>query len=232
MSRWLSELWRFNLFMENIIAIYKPKGPTSHDIIDEIRKITGEQRVGHAGTLDPLARGVLVVGIGREATKKLSETVKKEKEYIAEITFGAESTTDDEEGDKTYLEIKELPSREIIEKALAKFIGKIIQTPPIYSAIKVKGRAAYKSARRGEEIQLKSREVEIKEIEMLQYKWPHLELRIVTGPGVYIRALARDLGKELAVGGYLSDLERIRVGNFRKGNSITIEDLRKNYVKK
>lgn len=217
--------------MEHIIAIYKPKGPTSHDIIDEIRKITGEQKVGHAGTLDPLAQGVLVVGIGREATKQLSTVVKKEKEYIAEITFGEESTTDDAEGMKTRWNVKEPPSQEIIKKTLAKFIGKIMQTPPAFSAIKIKGKAAYKRVRKGENIKLESREVEIKSIEVLKYEWPHLTLKVVTGPGVYIRALARDLGEELGVGGYLSDLERTQVGEFRKENALTFEELKKIYNK-
>lgn len=211
---------------QNIIAIYKPKGPTSHDIIDEIRRITGERRVGHAGTLDPLARGVLVVGIGREATKKLSQIVKKEKEYIAEITFGEESTTDDAEGEKKKWKVNKIPVREDIEKIIQQFKGKIRQTPPIYSALKVRGKAAYKFARRGESIELKPREVEIKEIKMLKYKWPFLTLKVVTGPGVYIRALARDLGKELGVGGYLSDLERIRVGEFRKVDTLNLNQLR------
>ncbi|KKU05774.1 MAG: tRNA pseudouridine synthase B [Parcubacteria group bacterium GW2011_GWA2_45_30] len=212
--------------LNNIIAIYKPKGPTSHDIIDEIRKITGERRVGHAGTLDPLARGVLVIGIGRDATKKLSEVVKKEKEYIAEITFGVESLTDDAEGEKTQRNIKESPSRETIEKILAKFIGKIQQTPPIFSALKIKGESAYRKARRGEKIKLKPREVEIKSVEVLKYEWPRLMLKVITGPGVYIRALARDLGQALGVGGYLSDLERTRVGEFKKEDALNLNQLR------
>lgn len=220
------ELLRIILQMEHIIAVYKPKGPTSHDIIDEIRRITGERRVGHAGTLDPLARGILVIGIGREATKQLYVVVKKEKEYIAEIMFGAESSTDDAEGEKTQWNVKEPPSREIIEKALAKFIGKISQTPPVFSAVKIKGKAAYRRMRKGEKIELKPRAVEIKSIEMLQYKWPILKLRIVTGPGVYIRALARDLGQALDVGGYLSDLERIRVGEFKKEDVMDLKQLR------
>lgn len=211
---------------QNIIVIYKPKGPTSHDIIAEIRKITNERRVGHAGTLDPLARGVLVVGIGREATKKLSQIVKKEKEYIAEITFGKESTTDDAEGEKKEWKVNKIPGHEDIEKIIQQFKGKIMQTPPVYSALKVRGKAAYKFARRGESIELKPREVEIKEIKMLKYEWPFLTLKVVTGPGVYIRALARDLGKELGVGGYLSDLERIRVGEFRKVDTLNLNQLR------
>ncbi|OGY63230.1 MAG: tRNA pseudouridine(55) synthase TruB [Candidatus Harrisonbacteria bacterium RIFCSPLOWO2_02_FULL_41_11] len=210
-----------------IFAVYKPKGPTSHDMVEKIRKLTGEKRVGHAGTLDPLASGVLVIGVGREATKKLSEAVKKEKEYIAEIKLGVESATDDEEGEKYQIIINQFESadrikKSDIEKAIQKFVGKIEQVPPVYSAVKIRGKEAYKRVRRGEKVALKSRAVEIKEIELLEYKWPNLKIRVVTGPGVYIRALARDIGKILEVGAYLSDLERTRVGEFTKSESAIV----------
>lgn len=212
-----------------IIAIHKPKGPTSHDVIDEIRLITGEQRVGHAGTLDPLASGVLVVGIGREATKKLNEIVKKEKEYIATIRLGITSTTDDEEGLKHEIEVKEIPGLERIKGVVEGFKGKISQTPPIYSAVKIQGRESYKRVRGGEKVKLEPRTVEIKEIEILEYEWPILKMRVVTGPGVYIRSLARDLGAALGTGGYLADLERTRVGEFIKEKSLTLEQFKESY---
>ncbi len=211
---------------DKIFAIYKPKGPTSHDIVDEIRKITGEKRVGHAGTLDPLARGVLVVGVGREATKKLGEVVQKEKEYIAEIKLGEESSTDDEEGEKTKSQVNKSISFEDVEWVIGGFVGVIQQTPPAYSAIKIRGRKAYELARKNIKPDLKPREIEIKEIEILDYKWPFLKIRVVTGPGVYIRALARDIGRKLGVGGYLADLERTRVGEFTKEKAVEIEDLK------
>lgn len=205
--------------MKGIFAVYKPKGPTSHDVINRLRRETGVKKIGHAGTLDPLASGVLVVGVGREATKRLGTIVKKEKEYLAKIRLGMTSTTDDEEGEKKESAVvagltnaKRLLKE--VEEAVAKFQGEILQTPPIYSAIKIKGQPAYKMARKGQTPKLKTRKVLIKEIEILKYKWPYLKLRVVTGPGVYIRALARDIGKELKVGGYLVELERIRVGNF------------------
>ena len=206
-----------NLYNKTIFAIYKLKGPTSFDVVAQVRKITGVKKVGHAGTLDPLASGVLVIAVGREATKQLSEIVGQEKEYIADIRLGLTSTTDDEEGSKQ--EIKKLKKSEIKEEdikgVLKKFVGEIDQMPPKYSAIKVNGRRAYKSARKGEVVELKPRKVEIKEIEILDYKYPDLKLRVITGKGVYIRSLARDLGVVLGVGGYLADLERIRVGEFR-----------------
>jgi tRNA pseudouridine55 synthase len=209
--------------MQGIFAINKPKGPTSHDIIDQLRKITGIKKIGHAGTLDPLASGVLVVGIGREATKKLGEVVKKEKEYLAMVRMGEESTTDDAEGEKRKFGVTEVPTLENIKKIIEKFQGEIMQTPPVYSAVKIKGRPAHRRVRKGEKIELAPRKVVIREIEIIKYKWPNLKLRVVTGPGVYIRSLARDIGKELGVGGYLAELERTRVGEFRINEAVSVE---------
>jgi tRNA pseudouridine55 synthase len=208
--------------IKGIIAVIKPKGPTSFDVISGLRKLTGIKKIGHAGTLDPLASGVLVVGIGREATRRLSEAVETEKEYLATVRFGIESTTDDEAGEKTKIIFKKKPTSQEVEKNLAKFRGKILQQPPIFSAIKIKGERAYKMARRGETPKLKKREVEVREIKIIKYKWPVLKIKVVSGPGFYVRSLARDLGKKLKVGGYLADLERTRVGQFKKNNALEI----------
>lgn len=227
------------VYKEGIMAFYKPKGPTSHDIINQLRRLTGIKKIGHAGTLDPLARGVLVVGIGAKATKKLSAIVAKEKEYVAVIRLGEESDTDDAEGPIKKFSISPpsvasgdlrqasnsqflIPARKNIDAAVKLFVGKITQVPPIYSALKIKGAAAYARARRGEKIKMKSRAVEIKEIEILSYAWPDITLRVVTGPGVYIRALARDVGRALGTGAYLASLERTRVGKFTKENAVSI----------
>lgn len=207
---------------EGIAAVYKPKGPTSFDIISRLRKITGIKKIGHAGTLDPLASGVLVVGIGREATRKLSEVVESEKEYLATIKFGAKSTTDDEAGEKNNVKVTKKLTRDDIEKALKKFHGKIMQLPPNFSAIKIKGKRAYKLARRGEIPKLKKRPVEVKSIKIIKYKWPLLKIKIICGKGFYVRSLARDLGDKLKVGGYLAELERTRVGQFKKSGAIKI----------
>ncbi len=218
--------------MKNIFAVYKPKGPTSHDIIDEIRKFTGIKKVGHAGTLDPLAEGVLVVGIGREATKQLSTEVQKEKEYIAKICLGETTETDDSEGGPYKIELRkyEIIEKKEIEELLVKLIGKIEQIPPKYSAIKIKGKSAYKYARQGHEIVLKPRTVEIKEIELVDFVWPILTLRVVTGPGVYIRSLARDIGDALHVGGYLAGLERTRVGEFTVTDCIPLNEIKNKII--
>ena len=217
-----------------IYSIYKPKGPTSHDIINQLRRITGIKKIGHAGTLDPQAQGVLVVGIGREATKKLGSIVKKEKEYLAEVKLGETSTTFDAEGPLSFVipvshvipaeaGIHVIPTQDEIKKITKKFIGHIQQAPPQYSAVKIKGKPAYKYARQGKLVEIKPREVEIKEIKIIKYKWPILKIKVVCGPGVYIRSLANDVGQKLKTGGYLLSLERTRVGDFKKEDSVTIE---------
>lgn len=208
---------------EGIKGIYKPAGPSSFDIIRRLRILTGIKKIGHAGTLDPLARGVLVVGFGRQACRSLEKEVKKEKEYLAVIKLGQESSTDDQEGKKIEKENIQLPTKENILKILSQFQGKVEQVPPLFSAIKIKGKRAYQLARQGQKPILQPRIVEIKKIELLDYQWPYLRIKVLTGPGVYIRSLARDLGQKLNCGGYLFDLERTRVGEYNKKNSINLE---------
>ena len=211
---------------EGFFAVYKPKGPSSFWVIAQIRKIIGRSvKVGHAGTLDPLAEGILVVAVGRESTKKISEEVAKEKEYIAEIFLGAESATDDEEGEKTAINKDFQPSEEDILRVLPKFKGEIMQRPPIFSAIKVGGKNAYLLARKGKIQELKERKVFIKDIELLEYSYPTIKIKVETGPGVYIRSLARDIGQELKTGAYMSGLVRTRVGDFKIEDAVKVENL-------
>ncbi len=205
-----------------IIGIIKPKGISSFDVIRKLRQMSDIKKIGHAGTLDPLATGVLVVGVGKQACQKLNSIVKKEKEYIAKIKLGVNSTTDDEEGDKQIVNVENIPLLSQIKSIIPDFQGKIYQIPPIFSAIKIHGQPAYKLARQGKKVVLKKRLVEIKQIKILKYKWPYLELKVVTGPGVYIRSLARDIGEKLKTGGYLANLERTRVGDFKKENCLLI----------
>ncbi|MFA6525960.1 MAG: tRNA pseudouridine(55) synthase TruB [Candidatus Buchananbacteria bacterium] len=222
---WLIRIWDYKRM---IIAINKPIGPTSFDIVAKVRKITNTKKVGHAGTLDPLASGVLVVAVGREDTKKISSIVEKEKEYVAEVTLGEESSTDDNEGEKLLIN-GSVPELGDIKAVLLHFIGEIYQVPPIFSAMKINGKRAYKLAREGKEVEMKSRKVEIKEIELLEYTYPILKIRVVTGPGVYIRSLARDIGRELGTGAYMSGLIRTRVGEFTIDKAKTIEEFEKKY---
>ncbi len=214
-----------------IFAIHKPVGPTSHDIINALRKITGEKRIGHAGTLDPLASGVLVVAIGREATRTLSKIVQKEKAYETTVMLGVTSTTDDAEGEKTEHDIHKIPTQEEVVAVVKHFVGNIQQKPPQFSAVKIHGKPAYKHARKGEAVTLGLRNVSIKEIQILSYSWPCLQLRVVTGPGVYIRSLARDIGEMLGVGGYVQALERMRVGQYTFKNAVTLEQFAKDWKK-
>jgi tRNA pseudouridine55 synthase len=208
--------------INDVIAVYKPKGPTSFDIIAKLRKITGIKKIGHAGTLDPLAKGILVVGVGREGTRQLGTLMKMEKEYIAKIKFGYESSTDDDEGKKTKIDFDHKPTKKEIINILKEFAGEIWQKPPIYSAIKISGKRAYQLARQGKTFEMKPRQVLIKSIKMIKYKWPFLSIDVITGSGVYIRALAKDIGQKLGVGGYLVDLERVRVGDFDKKRALKI----------
>ena len=216
--------------MHGFYSIYKSKGWTSNDVVMKMKRITGEKKVGHAGTLDPLAEGVLVVAVGREFTKQIDSVVKKEKEYVAEVKFGMNSTTDDEEGEKEVVKFLKKSSEKDVRNATRKFLGEIWQMPPKYSAVKIQGKEAYKRARSGEKFVLGERQVEIKKIEILKYAWPILKMRVVTGPGTYIRSLARDIGEELKVGGYLVSLRRTRVGDFKIDDSLTIEEVEKKIV--
>jgi tRNA pseudouridine55 synthase len=195
---------------------------SSHDVINRVRRASGIRTVGHAGTLDPLARGVLVIGVGRTATRGLAEEVQKEKEYITVVRLGITSSTDDEEGEKTTHAVATIPSHEAVEVAVQKFVGAIMQVPPIYSALKIKGKAAYAYAREGKEITMQARPVVIKEIEILSYEYPDIRVRAVTGAGVYIRSLARDIGTALGTGAYMADLERTRVGEYTKDRCIAL----------
>ncbi|MCU0916687.1 MAG: tRNA pseudouridine(55) synthase TruB [Planctomycetes bacterium] len=210
---------------EGVLAIYKDEGLTSHDVIDVVRRWTGQKRVGHAGTLDPCAKGVLVVGVGRAATKTLHLVAGSEKEYVTRIKLGWRSTTDDREGDKEAVEVTAIPSEEQVRGALAAFQGVIDQRPPAFSAIKVRGRAAYKLARAARQVDLPARKVEAKDVELLGYTWPYVDVRLVTGPGFYVRSFARDLGEALGVGGYVVELERTRVGSYTKDRAVRLADL-------
>lgn len=197
---------------------------TSHDVVNRVRQISGVKKVGHAGTLDPLATGVLVIGIGREATKQLGMIMAGEKEYEALIILGAVSSTDDADGDIKDKQVKVIPTEIEVYKAAKKFRGEIDQKPPQYSAIKVGGQTAYRLARQGKKVNLGTRRVTIKTIEILDYQWPELKIRVACGSGTYIRSLARDIGETLDVGGYIKELTRIRVGKYTLDNSLTLKE--------
>ena len=209
--------------MNGILVIDKPKKWTSFDVVAKIRNKLDVKKVGHTGTLDPMATGVLVLCLGK-ATKLAQKITGYDKEYVAEITLGATSPTDDAEGEITpKAEVKKKNSDEILV-ALKGFKGEIMQLPPQFSAKKIKGKRAYAMARKGQEVKLEPVKVKVHELELLDYKWPTLKLRILCGKGFYVRSLARDLGEKLGTGGYLSVLQRSKVGKYDLSQATTIEE--------
>ncbi|MEY4744306.1 MAG: tRNA pseudouridine 55 synthase [Candidatus Parcubacteria bacterium] len=218
--------------MDGFILIDKPEGITSHDVVDRLRRITGIRRIGHAGTLDPFATGLLVVGIGRGATKRLSEIMGKDKTYEAAAVLGATSDTQDKTG--AVVETKETsekrndgawPSEDDVKKALAEFTGPIRQVPPMYSAKKIAGRKLYELARAGQEVERKPVEITIRAIDLLRYAPPALSFRVRCSTGTYVRTLAHDIGAALGTGAYLSALRRTSIGDFRVENAVKIAEL-------
>lgn len=212
-----------------ILNLLKPAGLTSHDVVNIVRRVTKEKRVGHGGTLDPFAEGVLIVGVGRESTRKLTQILKgADKEYIAALKLGETRSTGDPEGEVTSLseahKVADLTEDEA-KKVLRRFTGEIEQSPPLYSAIKVKGVPSYKLARRGQRPTLKKRKVHVKELELLEFLPPLITIRAVVSAGTYIRSLAEDIGRALGVGAYLQTLVRTRVGEFRIKDSESLEEL-------
>ena len=215
-----------------ILNINKPAGITSHDVVNRVRRITGEKKVGHGGTLDPFATGVLVVAVGRESTKKLAPILKEAtKEYEATVELGKTSTTGDPEGkiEKTsgMHRAQSFPLSRI-EEVVSKFRGEIVQTPPAHSAIKIGGIRAYKLARRGIFPTLERRPIKIDALEIVKYHPPLLQIRATVSSGTYIRKLAEDIGQALGVGGYLIKLKRTRVGEYKLADSVSLESLEKN----
>jgi len=209
--------------MNGILVIDKPKEWTSFDVVAKLRNKLGVKKIGHTGTLDPMATGVLVLCLG-SATKKVQEMTGYDKEYIAEITFGATTVTDDAESEIIFSPNAEKKSRDEVEAALKKFEGEIEQVPPQFSAKKVNGKRAYAMARKGQEVKLEPVKVKVYEIEILDFQWPVIRLRVLSGKGFYVRSLARDLGKMLGVGGYLSALQRTKVGPYTLKQATTIEE--------
>jgi len=199
--------------LSGILNIDKPPGITSHDVVDAVRRVVGQRKVGHAGTLDPMATGVLLVCLG-QATRVAEYLMAGRKRYRATITLGMTTDTYDAEGQIVNSGGRTDFERAEIERALAGFVGQIEQVPPAYSAIKRQGRPAYELARSGQEVELEPRPVEIDEIVLLDWTPPSLVVEITCSPGTYVRSLAHDLGARLGGGAYLDGLVRLRSGHF------------------
>ena len=212
-----------NSFEEGrVLLINKPLYWTSFDAVRKIRNLTKTKKVGHAGTLDPLATGLLIVCTGK-FTKKINEYMAQEKEYTGTITLGATTPTYDLESEpRDFKSIEHITTGDL-QKATISFTGNILQTPPIHSAIKKEGVRVYELARRGEEVKLEPRPVTISEFSMINVQMPVVHFKVVCSTGTYIRSLANDYGAALGVGGYLSSLCRTRIGSFLLEDAMTIE---------
>jgi len=216
--------------MNGISIFYKPKGQTSYDVIREIKKLLQPKKIGHGGTLDPFAEGVLIIGIN-EGTKQLTQFLKSsKKEYIGIIELGKESNTFDSEGEITNNQITEFPEKQEIINILNKFKGKTLQTPPKFSAIKISGQPAYKLARQGKKFTIAPKQVEIFDIQLLDYSPPELKLKLLVGSGFYVRSFANNIGKKLKTGAYLKSLIRTEVSSFKINEAITITDLENDFL--
>jgi tRNA pseudouridine55 synthase len=211
--------------ISGLFNVNKPPGRTSRDVVDSLERLTAPSRAGHAGTLDPLASGVLVICVG-QATRLIQYVQRMPKKYRAAFLLGRRSETDDVEGDVQVLADAPIPSRAMLLDVLPQFLGEIQQRPPAHSAIKVGGRRAYRLARAGATVELGPRPVMIHSIEIRRYEHPDLELDVECGSGTYIRALGRDLAAALGTAAVMSALERTAIGGFRIDNAVPLNELR------
>lgn len=213
------------------LNIYKPVGMTSHDVVAALRRVTKIKQIGHTGTLDPFAEGVLPICVGKAT--RLIEYLQDDKEYLATVQFGASTNTFDLDGEKTSVSGKKVTKSEV-EEALKVFSGEISQLPPIFSAIKVKGKKLYEYARKGEEVEIHPRKVVIENIELKVFDEENQQAQILIkcSKGTYIRSIANDLGQNLGCGGYLVKLIRTQAGSFRVEDSFQLDtvEVEKNFV--
>ncbi len=210
--------------LHGFLIIDKPAGWTSHDVVARVRRLSGERHVGHAGTLDPAATGVLPIAVGH-ATKVLEYLSESSKTYLAEITFGVETDSYDADGTVVIVNSAEHLTTEHIEAALPEFRGPIEQIPPMHSAIKVGGKKLYELARAGETIERAPRAIEIYHLSLVEWNAPTASILVDCSKGTYVRSLARDLGERLGVGAHLSNLVRLRTGPFYLCEAWALEEL-------
>lgn len=212
-----------NIFEQGqVMLIDKPLEWTSFDVIRKLRSLLRIKKIGHAGTLDPLATGLLIVCTGK-FTKRINEFMAQEKEYTGTITLGATTPTYDLESEPRDLKPVDHLQEDAIRAATASFTGTILQVPPIHSAIKKEGKRVYELARQGKEVQLDPRKITISEFEITAIHLPRVEFKVVCSTGTYIRSLANDFGAALGCGGYLSALCRTRIGNFKVEDAFTMD---------
>lgn len=213
---------------EDIILIDKPAGLSSFGVVARVRRRLSEQagkkiKVGHTGTLDPFATGLLIL-LANKATKLSNQFLKLDKWYEATICLGKTSTTGDPEGEIIEQNTEKVPTLEEVKTVVNQFVGQITQTVPTFSAVKINGQRAYQLARRGEEVVMPTRQIEIYSLKILSYNYPELIIRTHVSSGTYIRTLGEDIGKPLGVGAYLTSLRRTQVGDYQIKNAVKLSD--------
>jgi tRNA pseudouridine55 synthase len=210
--------------MFGLLNINKPSGMTSRDVVNRVQRLVRGVKVGHAGTLDPLATGVLVVALG-PATRLVEYVQRMPKTYVGTFLLGRSSDTEDIEGKVVELDLPPRPTRQEIDAALPAFLGTIRQLPPAFSALKVQGQRAYDLARRGEQVELQPRPIDIYRLTVVRYEYPELELEVCCGSGTYIRSLGRDVAQSLGTAAVMSALVRTAIGDFRLAEAVELDPL-------
>ena len=205
--------------MFGLLNINKPAGWTSRDVVNRVQRIVRPVKTGHAGTLDPLATGVLIVPVGR-ATRLTEYIHTVSKTYVAKFELGKTSDTEDSEGDVKLREVDHIPENRVVERVVAGFLGKQQQRPPVYSALRVNGKRAYQLARQGEQVELAPREIDIFQITVRHYEYPELIVEVECSSGTYIRSLGRDIGELLNTGAVMTALERTAIGSWTVAEAV------------
>jgi tRNA pseudouridine55 synthase len=213
---------------DSVLLIDKPAGITSFGVVARVRRVLSQQlgkkaKVGHTGTLDPFATGLMIIVTGKEC-RNAGDYSKLDKEYEATITLGVTSTTGDPEGELTQISTG-VPSLDAVQAALQQFTGEITQRPPIYSAIKINGRRAYDLARKGEVFEMPERQVTVFSLDLIEYAYPEIKIRVHVSSGTYIRTLAQDIGAVLETGAYCSQLRRTKVAEYKITEALNLDDL-------
>ncbi len=217
--------------MSGFLIVDKPKGISSHDVVSVVRELLPKRiKIGHSGTLDPLATGVLILAVGK-ATRLSEYLLKQDKCYLVKGQFGLESETYDADGDVREVECREVEEEELL-KALQKFKGEIEQVPPPYSAVRIKGKRAYELAREGKKVELPPRRVKIHSIELVDFSYPTFTLEVCCSSGTYIRSLIHDIGKELSCSAIVVELRRTKVGQITQEKVISLDRLKEEGVEK
>ena len=216
-----------NPHSDRLLLVNKPKSWTSFDVVAKLRQILGVRKIGHAGTLDPMATGLLIICTGQR-TKEIAQFMGLEKEYRASVRLGGVTSSYDAETPVTQVRSTAGITPEQVQTALRAFVGTITQIPPMHSAVKVRGRRLYSYARKGKEVERPARDVEVRSIESVFIQIPDVDFTVTCSKGTYIRSLAHDIGQRLGCGAYLTALERTRIGPHRLEDAWTLDELAKN----